>query len=48
MYKIKCVCNKIEEIDKIIMAGRFSMCITCTCQCEGQSFDDLYVMMITI
>ena len=38
----RCVCNKIEEIDNIIMAWRFSMCITCACQCKGESFDDLY------
>ena len=42
MDKIKCVCNKIEEIDNIIMAQRFSMCISCACQCKGESFDDLF------
>ena len=42
MDKKKCVCKKIEEIDNIIMAWRFSMCITCAWQCKGESFDDLF------
>ena len=32
-----CVCNKIEEIDNIIMSWRFSMCITCAWQCKGKN-----------